>query len=135
MKFIDFLNGKSPETYLDEKLKICKDLDELPRELTKCSCCSRHRINFPILSRNNTTYYSQNNENGTCEHECMCPCRHIARYICKKWDIIHEVEDIGDTSDEESSSDDSAGSLEDFIVPDEGLNNRERNRLNKLIRP
>jgi hypothetical protein len=112
MKFIDFLNGKNPETYLDEQLKICKDLDELPRELIRCSCCSRHRFDFPVLSRHNITKaYSHNFE----EKICKCPCRHFARHLCKKWDIIHEV---NDTSDEESSSDESSGSLEDFIVRD-----------------
>ena len=114
MKFIDFLNGKNPETYLDEQLKMCKDLDELPRELIRCSCCPRHKVDFPVLSRNNVTKPYFNNF----EKICKCPCRHFARHLCKKWDLIHEVEDIGDTSDE-SSSDDSAGSLEDFIVKDE----------------
>ena len=51
MKLEEFLNGKNVETYFDEKLKECKDYDELPRELNNCTCCSRHRINFPILGR------------------------------------------------------------------------------------
>lgn len=130
MKLEEFLNGKNPETYFDEKLKECEYISELPRELNNCTCCERHRINFPILgqrivSKEYTTNYPKN--------ECGCPCRHIARHICRKWDLIHEVEDIGTEDSEESDEEDSAGSLEDFIVPDSGFKKKERKALDRAL--
>lgn len=128
MKFIEFLNGKSPETYLDEKLKICGNFDELPRELNNCSCCERHKINFPILgNRIVSKEYTLNHA----QRECTCPCRHIARHICREWDTVNEVDEC-ETSEEESDYD-SPGSLEDFIVPDEGFNKRERKKLDRAL--
>lgn len=130
MKLEEFLNGKNPETYFDEKLKECKDYDELPRELNNCTCCDRHRINFPILgqgivSKEYTSNYPKSN--------CKCPCRHMARHICREWDLIHEVEDIGTEDSEESDEEDSAGSLEDFIVPDSGFKKKERKALDRAL--
>ncbi len=130
MKFEEFLNGKSPETYFDEKLKECKDYEELPRELNNCTCCKRHKINFPILGQKIVSKeYSSNFE----EKECKCPCRHIARHICREWELIHEVEDISTEDSEESDEEDSAGSLEDFIVPDSGFKRKERKALDKAL--
>jgi len=129
MKFEEFLNGKSPETYFDEKLKECKDYNELPRELNNCTCCKRHKINFPILGQKIVSKeYTINYPKG----ECKCPCRHISRHICREWELIHEVEDI-DVSTEESDEEDSAGSLEDFIVPDSGFKRKERKALDKAL--
>ena len=129
MKLEEFLRGKNVETYFNEKLKECKDISELPRELKNCTCCERHRINFPVLgqklvSKEYTTNYSKG--------DCKCPCRHISRHICREWDLIHEVEDI-DNSSEESDEEDSAGSLEDFIVPDSGLKGKERKKLDRVL--
>lgn len=127
MNFIDFLQGKSPETYLDEKLKICGNFDELPRELNNCSCCERHKINFPILgNRIVSKEYTGNFQ----QKECKCPCRHIARHICREWDTVNEVDEC-ETSDEESDSD-STGSLEDFIVPDK-MSKKERKHLDRAL--
>jgi len=127
MKFEEFLNGKSPETYFDEKLKECKDYNELPRELNNCTCCKRHKINFPILGQRLVSKEYQTNYT---EKECKCPCRHMARHICREWELIHEVEDV---STEESDEEDSAGSLEDFIVPDSGFKRKERKALDKAL--
>jgi hypothetical protein len=129
MNFSTFLKGKSPETYLDEKLKICGNFDELPRELNNCSCCERHKINFPILgnrivSKEYTVNFPQK--------ECKCPCRHIARMICREWELVNEVDEC-ETSDEESEESDSTGSLEDFIVPDEGITKKERKKLDRAL--
>lgn len=131
MNFTQFLQGKSPETYLDEKLKICGKFDELPRELNNCSCCERHRINFPILgnrivSKEYTSNFPQK------EINCKCPCRHIARHICREWDTVNEVDEC-ETSEEESEESDSTGSLEDFIVPDEGFTKKERKKLDRAL--
>ncbi len=49
MKLQDFLGEKPVETYFDEKIKECKNMEELPRELNNCTCCEKHRHNFPIL--------------------------------------------------------------------------------------
>jgi hypothetical protein len=127
MNFTTFLEGKSPETYLDEKLKICGNFDELPRELNNCSCCERHKINFPILgNRIVSKEYTGNFQ----QKECKCPCRHIARHICREWDTVNEVDEC-ETSDEESDSD-STGSLEDFIVPDK-MSKKERKHLDRAL--
>ena len=132
MKLEEFLNGKNIETYFDEKIKECEYISELPRELNNCTCCKRHKMNFPILgqkivSKEYTTNYSKG--------DCKCPCRHIARHICREWELIHEVEDIDvSTKDsEESDEEDSAGSLEDFIVPDSGFKKKERKALDRVL--
>jgi len=129
MNFDKFLKGKNPETYLDEKLKICGNFDELPRELNNCSCCERHKINFPTLG--NRIVFKEYTSNYT-QKECKCPCRHIARHICREWDTVNEVDEC-ETSEEESEESDSTGSLEDFIVPDEGFNKRERKKLDRAL--
>ena len=128
MNFVTFLEGKSPETSLDEKLKICGNFEELPGELNNCSCCERHKINFPILgNRLVSKVYTLNHA----EKECKCPCRHIARHICREWDTVNEVNDC-ETSEEESDSD-STGSLVDFIVPDEGFTKKDRKKLERVL--
>lgn len=127
MKFILFLDGKSPGAYLDEKLKVCEEIDELPRELTKCSCCKRHKINFPSIGNPVKYNLTKNYNQKTCE----CPCRHIARRIHNEWEKIHEVEDL--ISEEISEESDSTGSLEDFIVPDEGFSKKERKKLDRAL--
>lgn len=127
MNFIQFLQGKSPETYLDEKLKICENFDELPRELTNCTCCDRHKINFPSIGNPVKYNLTKNEEQNICE----CPCRHISRMICREWELVNEVEDLH--SEESSSDSDSTGSLEDFIVPDEGFTKKERKKLDRAL--
>tara|TARA_X000001036_G_scaffold139263_1_gene132015 strand:+ start:11460 stop:11897 length:438 start_codon:yes stop_codon:yes gene_type:complete len=134
MKLEEFLNGKNAETYFDEKLKECEYISELPRELNNCTCCKRHKINFPILGQKIVSKeYTTNYPNSDCK--CKCPCRHIARHICREWELIHEVEDIDVSTEdsEESDEEDSAGSLEDFIVPDSGFKRKERKALDKAL--
>lgn len=130
MKLQEFLNGKNVETYFDEKLNECKDYTELPRELKNCTCCERHRINFPIL---NQKLVSKEPSLNYTEKKCNCPCRHIARHICRKWDSIYKVEEISSEDSEESDEEDSAGSLEDFIVPDSGFKKKERKALDRAL--
>lgn len=127
MNFILFLDGKNPETYVDEKLEICKEIDLLPGELTDCVCCERHKINFPSIG--NPVKYNLFKNNTP--KMCQCPCRHIARMICREWELVNEVED---TFRQEISEDsDSTGSLEDFIVPDEGFTKKERKKLDRAL--
>jgi hypothetical protein len=130
MKLEEFLNGKNPETYFDEKLKECKDYDELPRELNNCTCCERHKNNFPILG---LKIVSNEYEKNYTEKVCKCPCRHIARHICREWELIHQVEDISTSAEESENEEDSTGSLEDFIVPDSGFKKKERKALDKAL--
>lgn len=138
MSFIEFLNDESPENYFDRYLKICGSLKKIPKELTNCNCCERHKQNFPKLTYPLTKYNKDKNKYRV-ENECKCPCRHIARHLCREWDTIHEVEDIEETDEEESDKDyeqseESAKSLDDFIVPDEGLKRKERKQLDKVLR-
>lgn len=128
MNFVTFLGDKSPETYLDENMKICGNFEELPRELNRCSCCERHKINFPILGNQIVANeYAHNHA----EKECKCPCRHIARHLCREWDTVNEVDEC-ETSEEEESDSDSTGSLEDFIVPDK-MSKKERKHLDRTL--
>jgi len=126
MNFIQFLQDKSPETYLDDKLKICKEIDTLPRELTNCVCCDRHKINFPSIGNPVKYNLFKNNTPNACE----CPCRHISRMICREWELVNEIEDL-DSEDISEESD--VGSLEDFIVPDEGFTKKERKKLDRAL--
>ncbi len=136
MKLEEFLNGENVETYFDKKLKECKNYDKLPRELKNCTCCERHKINFPVLGQRLVSKeYTPNNSN---KGGCKCPCRHIARHICREWDLIHEVEELSsedssESDSEDSSESDSAGSLEDFIVQDYGFNKKERKELDRAL--
>ena len=130
MKLKEFLKDKSYETYFDEKIKECKNLNELPRELNRCSCCERHKVNFPILGHRippNNIFKTTHGE------QCNCPCRHIGRHLCREWDRIYEVDNLTETSEEDISEDDSYGSMEDFIVPDEGYTKKERKKLDKAL--
>lgn len=56
--------------------------------LSTCNCCSRHQINKPKkfspwreLPFNNLLDESSN---------CKCPCRHIARFICRQHDLYEQ---------------------------------------------
>tara|TARA_B110000208_G_scaffold116922_1_gene143259 strand:+ start:27926 stop:28150 length:225 start_codon:yes stop_codon:yes gene_type:complete len=59
----------------------------------------------------------------------LCPCRHNAREICREWDRIHEVENLSTAEENSEESDGSFGSLEEFIVEDEGFTKKERKKL------
>ena len=117
MNLKNFLHAKNEdaETYFDKKMKECGDMDVIPEELTKCMCCDRHKNNFPTLGCNLPT----SDRKVISALVCDCPCRHIARHICREWDNINEVEDIDDTDSEEESVDDSYNSMDDFIVSDD----------------
>tara|TARA_B100001778_G_scaffold237433_1_gene198060 strand:- start:394 stop:798 length:405 start_codon:yes stop_codon:yes gene_type:complete len=130
MNFINFLGEKHPETYFDEQLRICKDYVKLPKELRNCNCCKEHKLNFPSLGNSLPAFDTSKSRK---DKDCKCPCRHIARHLCREWDITNEIESIK-TSSEESSESESEGSLEDFIVKDSGLKKRERQELDKVLK-
>jgi|TARA_B110001450_G_scaffold224439_1_gene222057 hypothetical protein len=127
MTFKSFLMDTEPNDYLKNKIINLKEIECLPLELTNCSCCGRHRINFPSIGNP----IKSNLFKDTTPKTCSCPCRHIARQICREWGRINEVDDIN--SEEYSEDSDSAGSIEDFIVPDEGLKKKERKELEKIL--
>ena len=136
MSFIDFLCGECPENYFDKYLKICKNLEKLPKELRNCNCCERHKRDFPKLTYP-LTKYNKNKER--IENECKCPCRHIARHLCREWDTLNDVEDIEESGEDEEESgedeeeSDEDESLDEFIVPDDGLKRKERKELDKVL--
>ena len=129
MKFLDFLGDKSVETYFDEKIKECENMTELPRELKNCTCCEKHRKNFPIFEMR---MEEGNKSKITFGKDCKCPCRHIARHLCREWELIHEVEEI-DSEEDISEDEDSGDSLDDLIVPDKGFKKKERKELDKAL--
>lgn len=110
--------------------KNCEYFDDIPLDLKNCKCCDIHRLKFPTLGSVLPHY---NSEKIKIKKDCECPCRHIAREICRKWEIVNEVEDI--TNSEEMSEDsESSGSLKDFIVEDSGLSKKTRNKFNRVLR-
>ena len=130
MNLKEFLNINKidVETYFNNKMEECSDMDGLPREITSCVCCVRHKRDFPVLGEPLTTV----RKSKTSANECKCPCRHIARHLCRQYIRVHEIEDISQTDDESEYSD-SVGSLEDFIVEDYGFNKKERKTLDKAL--
>tara|TARA_Y100000389_G_scaffold205043_1_gene262367 strand:- start:2813 stop:3250 length:438 start_codon:yes stop_codon:yes gene_type:complete len=121
MNFKEYLKLKKidAETYFDNKMDNCKDLDTLPAELVNCKCCKKHKFNFPTLECELPTLPKPGEYNNWgCD--CHCPCRHIARHLCREWDRVNEV-DVIDTDEElsEESEADSDDSIHDFIVEDD----------------
>ena len=109
--------------------KDCEYLDDIPQDLKNCRCCNVHRLRFPTLGSVLPRYEPNKIK---VQKECKCPCRHVAREFCRKWDSLNEVEDI--TKIEEVSEDsDSVGSLEDFIVEDSGFNKKTREKLDRAL--
>jgi len=133
MNLKEFLNINKidVETYFNDKMEECENLDGLPREIASCVCCVRHKRDFPVLGEPLTTVRKP--KNSTYKHECDCPCRHIARHLCREYIRVHEIEDISQTDDESEYDSDSVGSLEDFIVEDYGFNKKERKTLDKAL--
>jgi hypothetical protein len=106
----------------------CESLGDLPKDLVGCRCCDRHRVNFPTLGLELPPF----NGRPFKAADCKCPCRHIAREICRKWDKHYEVENIDET-ESISSDTGSLGSLEDFIEQDAGMNNKVRKKLDRAL--
>lgn len=128
MTFKSFLMDIEPNDYLKNKIKNLKEIECLPLELTNCSCCERHRINFPSIG--NPIKYNLFKRETV--NACKCPCRHIARKICKEWELENDIRDIDNLSERSTSESGSDNSLNDFIVPDKGLTRKEKKKLNKI---
>lgn len=136
MNFRDYLElkKKDAETYFDKTIKSCKDLDVLPAELVNCRCCERHKFNFPTLECKLPALPKLGDFKNS---ECSCPCRHIARHVCREWDLVNEVEELGSDESSEDSDVDSEDSINDFIVSDDEteykFNKEARNELRKIV--
>lgn len=59
--------------------KVLKN-DDVLATLNACKCCEKHQINKPstIKKWNETEFH------GTQQTYCNCPCRHLARFICRE---------------------------------------------------
>lgn len=105
-------------------LKSCSYLDEVPKDLRNCKCCVTHKIDFPRVGGILPKF---NKNKCKIPKNCECPCRHIARNFCRKWDFINQVEDILEYESESYDSD-SSGSLKDFIVEDVTSSKTRKNK-------
>ena len=61
------------------KNKVLKNSDVLTT-LNSCKCCVRHQINKP----KNMAPWIETGFNDTRNRQCSCPCRHLARFICRE---------------------------------------------------
>jgi len=51
--------------------------------LSRCDCCQRHQENKPVvLAKWIDLPISERTPDF---EECHCDCRHIARFICRRW--------------------------------------------------
>ena len=48
-------------------------------KLNTCNCCRKHQVDRPekLAIWENTTF------NNTQDQDCLCACRHTARYVCR----------------------------------------------------
>ncbi len=111
-----------------EYCRKCAEEDKIPLQFIECKCCLDHKKNFPTLGSKLPKFYGNAFK---LQKDCNCNCRHLAREICRQWDILHEVDDI--SSDEYSTDYDSSGSLKDFIVKDSGFLKKQRKKLDKAL--
>ena len=78
---IDDLLGKAfaaiPGTTWDEKLAACN----------ACNCCARHQTFRPAAVKK----WEELQWHGTQGTDCVCNCRHMARFICRQADETEEV--------------------------------------------
>lgn len=61
--------------------KVLKNTNILTT-LNSCKCCKRHQINKPYELVH--WIENQTNLNTTQNKNCNCPCRHLARFICRE---------------------------------------------------
>ena len=114
------------KNYFDNIMNI----ECIPEDLRKCKCCEIHRKDFPTLGSELPKF---NECKRFSEKTCLCPCRHIAREICREWDRINEVENLSTAEEDSEESDGSFGSLEEFIVEDSGFTKKERKKLDRAL--
>lgn len=108
-----------------------QNMESIPEDLRNCKCCEEHRKDFPTLGSELPKFNQC--KRFIIEKSCLCPCRHIAREICREWDRINEVENLSTAEEDSEESDGSFGSLEEFIVEDSGFTKKERKKLDKAL--
>ena len=99
--FTDYLSIKkiNQEDYLKKNINN----KTIPIELIKCTCCINHKNKYPIIVDYLLKLDSKMN--------CKCPCRHLARQIYSKNNIILKTYNYGEMdSDENYTPSESLGS-------------------------
>jgi hypothetical protein len=61
------------------KNKVLKN-DQVLTTLNSCKCCKKHQINKP----KNMVPWIETEFHDMQDTECSCPCRHLARFICRE---------------------------------------------------
>ena len=61
------------------KNKVLKNSDVIIT-LNACKCCKKHQINKP----KNMVHWMETEFNDRQNIHCSCPCRHLARFICRE---------------------------------------------------
>ena len=87
--FTDYLSIKkiNQEDYLKKNINN----KTIPIELIKCTCCINHKNKYPIIVDYLLKLDSKMN--------CKCPCRHLARQIYSKNNIILKTYNYGEMDD------------------------------------
>lgn len=77
---------------VDQQL-VQQSIDNVPGDnfhhklahLNRCNCCPRHQTNRPTVF----APWQETPFNDSTMTNCMCDCRHMARWICRQydWDI------------------------------------------------
>jgi hypothetical protein len=61
--------------------------------LSQCDCCQRHQQNKPVVLQ--SWVELPTSERIYTNNICHCPCRHIARFICRDWGDELADDDMG----------------------------------------
>jgi hypothetical protein len=159
--FKNFLtvNNLTGEQYLEkifEKLdtlgNLCPYLKTIPSELRNCTCCERHKLNFPNDDvKWEDISQSESSEFNLTVSECDCTCRYISRLIYKHIyeesssdcsdcsDYSYETledsdgsESLGSEDSDRSEDSEETDSDDSFIVKDDGMPSAVRRKLDKL---
>ena len=90
MGFLHFLteNQISKEDYFKTVVyDNIKNQNSIPTELVECDCCKRHKLNFPKKLEHWVETPETSRARECCGGPgdmCACPCRHIARFMCRQ---------------------------------------------------
>jgi len=107
--FTDYLSIKkiNQEDYLKKNINN----KTIPIELIKCTCCINHKNKYPIIVDYLLKLDSKMN--------CKCPCRHLARQIYSKNNIILKTYNYGEMDDTDTDVD---------YTPSESLGSEDSSR-------
>jgi hypothetical protein len=82
---------------LEYNFEVLKYPNMTPQEnlniLNNCNCCDKHKINKPknlvpwveLPDNNGINTQTSNTNPETGELYCKCDCRHLCRFICRKY--------------------------------------------------